>query len=62
MAACPGAKGRVVDGPGEDVLVAVNQGQSPYFHNGRSPALDLLLGTKLTSDEKKDLVSFLRCL
>jgi cytochrome c peroxidase len=41
----------------------------PYFHDGRLPTLEdateffnLLLGMKLTSDEKKDLVSFLRCL
>jgi cytochrome c peroxidase len=41
----------------------------PYFHDGRLPTLEdtveffnLLLGTKLTPAEKKDLASFLRCL
>jgi cytochrome c peroxidase len=41
----------------------------PYLHDGRLLTLDdtveffnLILGTQLTSDEKKDLVAFLRAL
>ena len=41
----------------------------PYLHDGRLLTLDdtveffnLVLGIKLTSDEKTDLVAFLRCL
>lgn len=41
----------------------------PYFHDGRLPTLEdaveffnLLFGTRLTADEKKDLVAFLLCL
>src|SRR5262249_49944256 len=41
----------------------------PYFHDGRLPTLDdaveffnLLFQTKLTAEEKKDLVEFLLCL
>jgi cytochrome c peroxidase len=41
----------------------------PYFHDGRLPTLEdsveffnLLLQTKLTADEKHDLVAFMRCL
>jgi len=42
---------------------------SPYLHGGRLLTLDdaveffsLVLGTKLTGDEKRDLVAFLRTL
>ena len=41
----------------------------PYFHDGRLPTLEdtveffnLILETRLTRDEKQDLVAFLRCL
>ena len=41
----------------------------PYLHDGRLLTLEdtveffnLVLGTKLTKDEKTDLVAFLRCL
>jgi cytochrome c peroxidase len=41
----------------------------PYFHDGRLPTLEdsveffnIIFGIKLSSEEKKDLVSFLRCL
>jgi cytochrome c peroxidase len=41
----------------------------PYFHDGRLPTLEdtveffnLLFGTQLTREEKKDVVAFLRCL
>jgi cytochrome c peroxidase len=41
----------------------------PYFHDGRLPTLedvveffDIVLQTRLTADEKKDLVAFLLCL
>jgi cytochrome c peroxidase len=41
----------------------------PYFHDGRLPTLEdsveffnIIFGIRLNSEEKKDLVSFLRCL
>ena len=41
----------------------------PYFHDGRLPTLEdsveffnVLLQIKLSPEDKKDLVSFLRCL
>jgi cytochrome c peroxidase len=41
----------------------------PYFHDGRLPTLEdsveffnIIFGIRLSSEEKKDLVSFLRCL
>ena len=41
----------------------------PYFHDGRLPTLedtvvffDLILGTRLTAEEKRDLTAYLRAL
>jgi cytochrome c peroxidase len=59
------AKRRKIPLPAEDA----NQDTPPYLHDGRLLTLNdsveffnLVLGTKLTSEDKRDLVEFLRTL
>jgi cytochrome c peroxidase len=57
------------DGPIKTFPLRGIKDSPPYLHDGRLLTLEdtveffnLVLGTKLTADEKKDLVAFLRCL
>jgi cytochrome c peroxidase len=57
------------DGPIKTFPLRGIKDSPPYFHDGRLLTLDdtveffnLVLGTKLTQDEKADLVAFLKCL
>ncbi len=57
------------DGPIKTFPLRGIKGSPPYLHDGRLMTLDdtveffnLILGTKLTKQEKNDLVAFMRCL
>ncbi len=57
------------DGPIKTFPLRGIKGSPPYLHDGRLMTLDdtveffnLILGTKLTKQEKSDLVAFMRCL
>ena len=57
------------DGPIKTFPLRGIKDSPPYLHDGRLMTLDdtveffnLVLGTKLTKQEKSDLVAFLRCL
>jgi cytochrome c peroxidase len=59
----------VMDGPIKTFPLRGIKESAPYMHDGRLLTLDdtveffnLILGTKLTKEEKSDLVAFLRCL
>lgn len=57
------------DGPIKTIALRGMKDTPPYLHDGRLLTLDdtveffnLILGTKLTAQEKKDLIAFLRTL
>jgi cytochrome c peroxidase len=57
------------DGPIKTFPLRGIKDSPPYFHDGRLLTLEdtaeffnLVLGTKLTAEEKADLVAFMRCL
>ncbi len=57
------------DGPIKTFPLRGIKGSPPFLHDGRLMTLDdtveffnLILGTKLTKQEKNDLVAFMRCL
>jgi cytochrome c peroxidase len=57
------------DGPIKTFPLRGIKDSPPYLHDGRLLTLDdtveffnLILGTKLTKQEKSDLVAFMRCL
>ncbi|MEA3225711.1 MAG: cytochrome B6, partial [Planctomycetota bacterium] len=59
----------VSDGPIKNFPLRGIKDSPPYLHDGRLLTLedtvgffDLILGTKLTEQEKKDLVEFMRAL
>jgi cytochrome c peroxidase len=62
-------EGRAIgDGPIKTFPLRGIKDSSPYMHDGRLLTLDdtveffnLILGTQLTPEEKKDLAAFLRC-
>jgi cytochrome c peroxidase len=59
----------VADGPIKTFTLRGIKDSPPYLHDGRLLTLDdnveffnLVLGVKLTEDEKQALIAFLRCL
>jgi len=57
------------DGPIKTFPLRGIKDSPPYFHDGRLLTLEdsveffnVILGTKLTKEEKQDLVAYLRCL